>query len=79
MAQKIPGPWTLHPEGIKDADGRFLLWGALRNEVAVHPDAERLILAAPEMLMVLKRLAEDPDGFARFEAREMIRSIEEGT
>lgn len=54
MAQKIPGSWELHAEGVTDADGQFIVWNNQLGEVAMSPEAERLIMAAPEMLKALK-------------------------
>ena len=79
MARKIPGPWELHADGIADADGQFILQGNHLGKVIMVPGAGRLILAAPEMLVMLKRFVENQDGFVKFESMELIRSVEEGT
>ena len=58
QAPKFPGPWTKTPQGIVDGDGHPIVWSCLQGDkMVIQPEfVERMILAAPEMLDVLKKV-----------------------
>jgi hypothetical protein len=53
---KLPGPWKVEIERIVASDGTLVMRVNRLGEIEMEPEAERLLLAFPKMLVLLMRL-----------------------